>query len=144
MRTTVLAAAVACAAGIRLQTPTDVAAIQRCSLLVSGGSPTLIQDLPEGCRTAVITTALDLQSDVTGIIYAIGEQRLEIIAEGQRAALDRIASFVEEKVNAEHGSSLRIVSAHSRRKPQPRSNSTLLPACRAGSHPPTRTIPSSP
>ena len=83
---------------------------QRCSLLVSGCTPALLKALPTGVRKALPQEG----STVTGVIYEIETQRaqpsLEIIAEGERQALDGLASFVQSQV-AEEESTLRVVRA---------------------------------
>ena len=109
-RTTLLALALSAAGAAAFNKMPTGAPQQRCSLLVSGCTPALLKALPTGVRKALPQEG----STVTGVIYEIETQRaqpsLEIIAEGERQALDGLASFVQSQV-AEEESTLRVVRA---------------------------------
>ena len=62
----------------------------RVSLRVAGSSA-LLEELPAALRSRAAP-------GLTGVVYGLDHQRLEVIAEGERALLEPLVEFVEEEV----------------------------------------------
>lgn len=82
---------------IQKETPREGGA--RVSLLVSGPKA-LIDTLPDACRGA---------AGATGVVYGLSESKVEIIAEGDKSALEPLAASVQASADADADSSCRQV-----------------------------------
>eukprot|EP00316_Scyphosphaera_apsteinii_P017103 CAMPEP_0119310610 /NCGR_PEP_ID=MMETSP1333-20130426/19668_1 /TAXON_ID=418940 /ORGANISM="Scyphosphaera apsteinii, Strain RCC1455" /LENGTH=185 /DNA_ID=CAMNT_0007314825 /DNA_START=258 /DNA_END=815 /DNA_ORIENTATION=+ len=72
----------------------------RVAILVTGPKA-LLDSLPDKCRSQ--------PKSVSGVIYGIGHARMEIVAEGQAAALEHLVGDLDEALESVEGAMSRVV-----------------------------------
>jgi len=73
--------------------------LERVSLRVTGSSH-FLEDLPAACRVG--------SEGLAGIIYSLPSGNVEVIAEGERVALDGLVSTLQGAVDAEDGAEMHL------------------------------------
>mmetsp|Transcript_21625 Transcript_21625/g.46619 ORF Transcript_21625/g.46619 Transcript_21625/m.46619 type:complete len:213 (-) Transcript_21625:283-921(-) len=72
-----------------------IGGLERVAVLVTG-SKQLLDSLPRACR--------EVDASLSGVVYSLPDERLEVIAEGSRAQLDKLVGLVHQVIAVDSNS----------------------------------------